>query len=387
MIRHHRRPALAATVLTAVTIVAGLVPAGTAGARTVRPSTPKAASSAPAAVLVSKTSSQVTVIVGGLRKDLTLQPTAQVLAGSFGLGQPGAFLYNPGSGKDGLLRFHVTNHKIVTSFMPMTVSGHYRPIVKDLDQDGVSDIFWYGPGATKDSIWSFEADGTHTVVATPQVGGNATPVPVSGHINTDWMDYKVGILWYEPGRSHIELWNFTLQPSDDTQVPISGRYRPIVGEFVWDDLESGPDILWYSQTGPEYVWSFGHDPGQPRTTKVGDIGPGARPTEGAYGITSPYPYGGTTSGSTLFWYFPGSRTEQYWTPQLAHTPPMKVTLAGSITGDYRPLEYGEDDILLLGPGTTAKILHLTATGPAGSITLTGLPKAAFGQSFTSVATN
>jgi hypothetical protein len=384
--RSHRvRSRLTGVGLATAALVGGLAstPSSPASAA------PRTATYAPAAVLVSKTSSQVTVIVGGLRKDLQLQPTPQVLAGNFGTGQDGAFLYNPGTGKDGVLRFHVANGKIITSFTPTPVSGRYRPIVIDLDRDGLSEIYWYGPGTAKDFIWSFAQDGSHTsIAATPDVAGDATPVPISGHINTDWMDYSVGILFYEPGKSHTELWHYSLTPSGGTTVPISGRYRPIVGEFLWDDLESGPDILWYSQTGPEYVWTFSHNADSYRSTRVGDIGPGARPTLGAYGVQGDNPYGGFGAGSVIFWYVPGSPTEKYWIPQLGnYKQQIKVQPAGSITGDYRPMAYGPNDILLLGSGTTAKLMHLTASGPSGTISLSGLPTAAFGAGFGAIRTS
>src|SRR4051812_15145725 len=60
-------------------------------------------------VFVSSHSSKVTVMIGGLRKDITLQPTEQVIPLDIDeTDQPSsrgaAFLYNPGSGKDGVLR-------------------------------------------------------------------------------------------------------------------------------------------------------------------------------------------------------------------------------------------------------------------------------------------
>src|SRR4051794_6004211 len=66
------------------------------------------------AVLTSKTSDQVTILVGGLRSDFHLQPAAQVLmmGSGFDLDSWGAFLYNPGGAPDGLLTWSVSKGKI-----------------------------------------------------------------------------------------------------------------------------------------------------------------------------------------------------------------------------------------------------------------------------------
>ena len=54
--------------------------------------------------------------------------------------------------------------------------------------------------------------------------------------------------------------------------------------------------------------------------------------------------------------------------------------AGQINGDYRPMAYGYQDVLLLGAGTTGQIAHLTDKGVSGTIPLKGLPANATGES-------
>ena len=355
------RTALAAALVVAVL---GLVP-GRAEAFYI----PK-----PSAVLVSKTSSQVTVIVNGLRKDLKLQPTAQVIHFSAG-SDPYvnyAFLYNPGAGKDGVLRYWVSGGKIQTSFKEFPVSGRYRPFAYG------GGIFWYAPGAASDSIWKFNADAT-SYTSTPQdVRGDFTPVWWQSRMCCDSVKTTSALIWYDPGPQPDMMWIFdgkgghTVKP-----LTINGTYRPLYGQFVLDGTYEASDVLWYSQDGPEYVWSPTSDVTEWASYKVGDIGPGARPVVGSYRTD---PIG--QDSSTVLWYRPGPQAETYWLggPGTGPNHTMAASPAGQINGDYRPLAYGYHDVLLLGAGTTGQIAHFTDAGLTGTIKLTGLPANATGES-------
>src|SRR5690606_41115355 len=85
-----------------------------------------------------------------------------------------------------------TNGKL-TSAKTTNVSGSYWPFAGDFDGDGKADIFWYGPGATQDSVWY--GSGTF---------GSFTSV------------------------------KFT----------VSGVYQPLVGRFTGGDARD--DVLWFN---------------------------------------------------------------------------------------------------------------------------------------------
>ena len=327
----------------------------------------------PAAVLVSKTSSQVTILIQGLRTDIKLQPTAQVIhfSGSSDPYVNYAFLYNPGSGKDGVLKYWIEGNKIKTSFEEYPVSGRYRPFAYG------GGIFWYAPGAAPDYIWKYD-DATEAFTSTPEtVGGDFVPVWWQSRMCCDSVDTQSALIWYDSGTAPDMMWIFdddgghTVKP-----ITINGDFTPLYGQFVLDNTYETGDILWYSRTGPEYVWSPTHDVTTWRSYKVGDIGGGARPTVGSYHADP-----SAQDASTIFWYTPGPTPERYWLGGFGTGPnhTMASFPAGNINGDYRPMGYGSHDILLLGSGTTGQILHLTDRGPSGSITLTGLPKGASGQ--------
>lgn len=359
-----RRAGRAALAAVLVLGVLGLVPGRAEAFYVPRPS----------AVLVSKTSSQVTVIANGLRKDLTLQPTAQVIHISTGTDPyvNSAFLYNPGSGKDGLLKYWVSGGKIQTSFTEFPVSGRYRPFAYS------GGIFWYAPGAQRDYIWTFNEAGTAYTSTLQDVRGDFTPVWWQSRMCCDSVNTTSALIWYGPGSKADMMWIFDSQGGHTVKnITINGTYRPLYGQFVLDGTYEASDILWYSQDGPEYVWSPTSDVTKWNTYKVGDIGPGARPVVGSYRKD---PVG--QDSSTVLWYFPGPKTETYWLGGFGTGPhhTMAASSAGSINGDYRPLAYGQHDVLLLGGGTTGQIAHFTDQGMTGTIRLTGLPANATGES-------
>jgi hypothetical protein len=58
----------------------------------------------------------------------------------------------------------------------VSVSGDYVPLVGDYNGDGKSDIFWYGPGAAQDALWSGTSTrGTFLDGVSVRVNGNYEP--------------------------------------------------------------------------------------------------------------------------------------------------------------------------------------------------------------------
>ena len=324
--------------------------------------------SKPSAVLASATSSRVTIVVGSLRVDLTLFPIRQVIqVASPSTAKGRVFLYNPGSGRDGLLTYWVSGGTIRTSFREEHVNGRYRPFAMG------GGIFWYAPGPAPDSRWTFASDGTHTTRA-EDVDGDYIPVFWHSRQCCDSVHVDTGLIWYAPGTAKDWMWQFRSDGTHSSEpLAINGRYRPIAGWFILDGTYEAPDLLWYSQDGPEYVWSPGPTLTSHPNYKVGEIGPGARPVVGNY-VPKDFGY---PEVDTIFWYFPGDKAETYWTEGYLE---MTAKSAGNIRGDYRPLRFGDHDVLMLGTGTTAELVHLTESGPSGSLHLTGLPPAAVGAS-------
>ena len=373
------RAALRSVILAGIVVLAGLTSAGTPAAATI-------ASYKTSLVLVSKTSSKVTVFVGGLRKDLALQPTAQVIAvGAPPLhqGEGSSFLYNPGAGKDGLLRYWVSGGVIKTSFTPMPVTGRYQPFRYALGY-GSGSIFWYAPGPAADYLWTFSDTGTVT----------SQPQTVDGYYETPIFFYTRGIpqvtnsteylIWYGRGSAPDMLW-FPDGDGGHTEqsVSIGGDYTPIYGQFILDDLYDVTDILWYSNTGPSYVWSAraigSCCTGTALYTsyRVGNLGHSGQKVASVH--FHPEDDAGYQEISSLYAYRPGPPTETIWTccqhGSGFSAPPGNFVSkpGGSIAGDYRIQNYSQDDLLLLDRSTTGQILHLTSHGPDGSLKLTGLP--------------
>ncbi|MFN8016551.1 MAG: hypothetical protein U0P45_00345 [Acidimicrobiales bacterium] len=361
-------PRRAARLATAAALVlTGLVGAARpAGAQTV---------AKPSMLLVSPTSSKVTVLVGGMRADLTLFPVRQMVR--FAVDPSSAkdhvFLYNPGSGRDGILTYWVSNGKIRTTFREEHVDGWYRPFTYG------SGIFWYAPGTAPDSIWTFDANLDHTA-APEDVDGDYIPVFWHGRQCCDSVRVTRALIWYAPGTARDWMWVYDDQGGHSTRpMTINGRYRPIPGWFILDGIYETSDLLWYSQDGPEYVWSPQREPWEYASYKVGDIGPGARPVVGDY-VPRDYGY---PLVDTIWWYFPGDKPEAYWTEAYQK---MDASPAGNVRGTYRPVRFGDHDVLMLGSGTTGELVHLTEQGPSGSFHLTGLPPAALGSPGTSTYT-
>jgi hypothetical protein len=55
------------------------------------------------------------------------------------------------------LRLYVAGQGQFTTAVPVTVNGTYTPFSGDFNGDGFDDVFWYGPGGGRDSLWYGQA--------------------------------------------------------------------------------------------------------------------------------------------------------------------------------------------------------------------------------------
>jgi hypothetical protein len=130
----------------------------------------------------------------------------------------------------------------------VTQQGSATPVSGDFNGDGRSDILWYNPGTTGETLWLGQNDGSFSTGPKPNVNGTFTPV--SGDFNGDG---RSDILWYSP-KERDALWlgraNGTFTSA--RRPEINGAYRPIVGYF---NNGVGSDILWYGVgTKADILW-------------------------------------------------------------------------------------------------------------------------------------
>ena len=356
-----RRAALvAAGVLAAAT---GLVPA--------RPAS--ASISGEAVFFASPNSDQVVVLAGGMRTSVTQFPVTQVLAGHFTAdGGAQAFLYNPGPGPDGLLDVERNGEGLKTQFTSAPVGGTFQPFVSDFDRDGRDDIFWYAPGAAKDYVWFFEADGSVTTVPV-SVNGSFRPLPVLvDGINAE-PDHQ-GILWYAPGSAPDRWWMFTGRSFSSEPVSINGRYRPVVGSFWSRNYgTSAEQVLFYDPTGGKNaLWSFHRGDGNHRSDPVTSPGAGYTPI-----VTK----AGMHGADYVYWYGPGSRQEKVW--RFDGSGKVVTNVFPAINRTSRILRDPQgrsaaEELVFLGEGTSASTYQLAPEhAPVfGTVTnINGLPRA------------
>jgi hypothetical protein len=274
-----------------------------------------------------------------------------------------------------------------------TASGTYIAFPLDLDGNGYEDMFFYGTGATGDSVWLFGPDG-RTVVAADVAG---TLTPVAGDFDGNGYD---DVLWYGPGTATDTMWWNGRGGITAEVVPVNGTYEPAAGDF---DRNGYDDILWYgSGSTVDSIWAYG--PGGRTIVAESIPGAGHRPVPadftrdghadvlwyvpgaGAEGLWRGQPSGfskGTSARSANLTDY-GTRTldfngdgfhEAYWfnattssfwrsdtTNFVASTPgPAPVAGVRPVTGDFTG--DGRDDLYAYVPGTATDILWLgNATG-------------------------
>ena len=159
--------------------------------------------------------------------------------------------------------------------------GHYRGF-----GGGASDILWYQPEQGTFEVWqwldvgpdySYAAAGTSD--ASPHgVDAGGDYVPLIGDFDGD---DRTDIFWYAPGTTADSLWlsisNQDVVIFESYVHQVIGQYRSFVGDFNGDEVH---DILWYSvanevEGGASGIWYFNVDGGhEVRTFSVrGDYTP------------------------------------------------------------------------------------------------------------------
>lgn len=156
------------------------------------------------------------------------------------------FRYDP-AGADALM---ISNSNGTFTDVSKTMGAGVQPITGDFDNNGYTDILWYGPGATADSLWLFSSLGTgnHTSIA-QNITGTYTPIP--GDFDNDGYS---DIFWYGPGAVADSIW-FGGPSGTFTSIAtaITGVYRPMVGDF---DENGTDDILWDGDAPTQdNIWS------------------------------------------------------------------------------------------------------------------------------------
>ncbi|QXC62388.1 hypothetical protein KSP35_06190 [Aquihabitans sp. G128] len=243
------------------------------------------------------------------------------LVGDFGGDQrDDIFWYGPGAAADRLW-INTGNGTFAFTSYVVSVNGTFTPSVLE-NGTARSDIVWWTPGATVVPVWSFPgANGTH-------VAHNLTPAkgtrPVVGHFSTDHLD---DVFWYGPGavKDSLSVHDAAIGSFTTTPQGISGSsYKPVAGDWgaQGDGIE---DILWLTPSGASPLWvSKGN--GTWTTTKFLDVPHDAT-------VVPFVPGGGWT---TAYLYRPGTTSDVFYDAlPTAETRPVAGTHV--ISSGYRPI--------------------------------------------------
>ncbi len=331
--RTNRRSRLAAVAAGAALLASGLV--GSAG-----PAQAQGGQGSDALLLVPFRGQTTSVIRNGTTIEPSYISAEQTIEGNFSSTQGSdVFLYTPGSAPDGILDVRPSGSSSTTSFSPRNVNGDFTPLVGDFDGNAIDDIFWYAPGSAADSLWLFRANGTH--VAKPQtVNGSFRPVV----INIDGDGYD-DIVWYAPGSGADSIWVFGPTGAHTNRaLSISGDYHPFTGHFGNRPEGSAQDkLIWFSKTGPDYLWTFTETASVVSTT-LPNVNGNFEPIVGNFQ---------DQDQDAILWYRPGSATEVYWSFQANGSldlleAPQVNGLYDHAVGDYD--NNGYEDIAWLNSG-------------------------------------
>ena len=209
----------------------------------------------------------------------------------------------------------------------------------DFNGNGNDDIFWYGPGADSDLLWSGSKTKGNFAETSVNINGDYTPI--SGDFNGDG---NSDIFWYGPGSGSDVIWfgTGTKGSFTSTSKSVSGNYTPVSGDFNGD---GEGDILWYAPgSASDRIW-YG-------TTTKGSFKSYSATINGTY-----IPLAGDFNDNTkddIFWYGVGANSDRIWYGSV--TKGKFVSVSENVTGTYDPVSGdfngdGNSDIAWYGVGT------------------------------------
>jgi hypothetical protein len=286
--------------------------------------------------------------VAGIAAPPVLANTAVPLAGDFD-SHPAddVFLHRGGTARDDLVIGDDGGRPVFAQARQVTGSG-YRPVPCDVDADGDTDILWYAPGATAESLWLAHGNATFTNgPAPPAASGTYRPLPADVDADGD-----TDILWYAPGAGAESLWiaqggRFTARAAPQ----VTGTYIPVAGDA---DADGDTDVFWYAPgTAPEYQWLAGGGTFTGRSAPA--VNGSYRPVAGDFD-------GDGDDGDVLF-YAPGTASDHLW---LAGGGTYASRATPAVNGTYVPVALDldgnrADDVLWYGPGAAGD--HVWWSGP------------------------
>lgn len=272
-----------------------------------------------ALLFVPTSSSTLTAWRNGVKTTKAVAPTSRPFAAhlnSYDGG--GAYLYNPGSGADSIVRLTSKSGggvNIAATNSP--IGGTYVPIVGDFDNNNVQDILWYGPGTAPDSLWLFWSAGGHTVKPV-SINGNYRPTAT----RTRTTAHNTDIIWYGPGSAPDSIWQFDDDGNHTTKsLSIGGNYIAIPGEFGENGTQ--PErVIWWNKAGADYIWLF-DDLGDHFSYPLPNIDGNYQPLVGNFV---------RNDAEAVFWYKPGSGAEKMWSFQPGGA--LNQVAAPGISGTY-----------------------------------------------------
>lgn len=263
-----------------------------------------------------------------------------------GDGYSDIFWYAPGESSDSI--WYGTSVRSKFDIVTKDVDGIYRPISGDFNGDGKSDIYWYAPGSASDSIWYGTA--TKGTFSSAPSSINGVYEPIAGDFDGDGFD---DVIFYGPGSAadFIHFGTATLGKfvSSVSMTAVNGVYLPIPGDYNGD---SYTDVIWYGPgSAADWIWYGSASRGKFTGLSINVSGT-FRPTSGDFN--------GDGFGDIL-WYAPGTGTDTIWygTRTLggfsAITLPAINAVFVPIPGNFDGDKY--DDLFLYGVGTAADSLQ------------------------------
>jgi hypothetical protein len=137
----------------------------------------------------------------------------------------------------------------VTQLVPTYQAG-LGPLLlgPDLTGDGLTDPLEYRPGAGTDTTWRATASGSFVKTRPPVSGAYR---PAVGDFDGNGRD---DVLWHATGSAGDRIWWSSSAGRTSQAVTVTGSYVPIVGDFDGNQVD---DVYWYAPgLAPDTVWYF-----------------------------------------------------------------------------------------------------------------------------------